>query len=229
MKFFTGTGFYVSEDGKIATNLHIARPWLFDKELSDISDKYKMMMANVAAEYPALNAFTSQIKVEGVLAYIGMLPNGAYFSDANIRQCRELIGHENTEKDVAILQLETKRLPDTNCSIVNVDQAVVDDAEITVGSHIYTMGFPFGLSLQDLKTPKGIRILANGGSITQECTEYSFGFNAPSYGGASGSPIFNEKGQLIGVLNAGMSNSQGFNYGIKAVHVKDLLNQTRAK
>lgn len=104
-----------------------------------------------------------------------------------------------------------------------MNEAITNDADITVGSHIYTMGFPFGLNLQDLKSSKGIRILANGGSITQECTEYSFGFNAPSYGGASGSPIFNEYGQLIGVLNSGVSKSQGFNYAIKASHVVDLL------
>ena len=192
MNIYTGTGFYVSEDGKIATNLHIVRPWLFDKEQSVISDQYKMFMSVAASENPALNAFTAQIKVEGVLSYIGMIPNGAYFSEDNLKQCRELIAHDNTENDVAILQLETKKLPDDNCTIVNLDQAVVNDSDICVGSHVYTMGFPFG-------------------------------FDASSYGGASGSPIFNEKGQLIGVLNAGISKSQGFNYAIKASHVVELL------
>ena len=224
MNLYTGTGFYISEDGKIVTNLHIVRPWLFDKELSLISDQYKMFMASAASENPALNAFTAQIKVEGVLAYIGMIPNGAYFSDENLKQCRELIAHNNTDKDVAILQLETKKLPDLNCSIVDINQAVVNDSDIQVGSHIYTMGFPFGLTLQDLKSPNGIQLLGHGGSITQECTNYSFGFDAASYGGASGSPIFNDKGQLIGVLNSGISKSQGFNYAIKASHVIDLLN-----
>ena len=223
MNIYTGTGFYVSEDGKIATNLHIVRPWLFDKEQSLISDQYKMFMSVAASENPALNAFTAQIKVEGVLSYIGMIPNGAYFSEDNLKQCRELIAHDNTENDVAILQLETKKLPDVNCTIVNLDQAVVNDSDICVGSHVYTMGFPFGLSLQDLKSPKGIQLLGHGGSVTQECADYSFGFDASSYGGASGSPIFNEKGQLIGVLNAGVSKSQGFNYAIKASHVVDLL------
>ena len=223
MNIYTGTGFYVSEDGKIATNLHIVRPWLFDKEQSLISDQYKMFMSVAASENPALNAFTAQIKVEGVLSYIGMIPNGAYFSEDNLKQCRELIAHDNTENDVAILQLETKKLPDDNCTIVNLDQAVVNDSDICVGSHVYTMGFPFGLSLQDLKSPKGIQLLRHGGSVTQECADYSFGFDASSYGGASGSPIFNEKGQLIGVLNAGISKSQGFNYAIKASHVVELL------
>ena len=224
MNLYTGTGFYISEDGKIVTNLHIVRPWLFDKELSLISDQYKIFMASAASENPALNAFTAQIKVEGVLAYIGMIPNGAYFSDENLKQCREFIAHDNIDKDVAILQLETKKLPVSNCSIVDINQAIVNDSEIQVGSHIYTMGFPFGLTLQDLKSPNGIQLLGHGGSITQECTKYSFGFDAASYGGASGSPIFNDKGQLIGVLNAGISKSQGFNYAIKASHVIELLN-----
>ena len=223
--YYTGTGFYISEDAQIATNLHIARPWLFDDEtINKIETSCKLEINNMASEIPDLNIIISEIKVEGVLINIGMVPNGAYFSGENLRLCREVVGHNNVEKDVAILQLETKKLPNENCNIVDLSQAVVQDSEIQVGSHIYTMGFPFGLSLQDLKSSKGIQLFGQGGSITRECSEYSFSFNAPSYHGASGSPIFNERGQLIGVLNSGVDKSQGFNGAIKASHVIDLLN-----
>ena len=76
-----------------------------------------------------------------------------------------------------------------------------------------------------MKSSKGIQLLARGGNITQESNDYSFGFDAASYGGASGSPILNNRGQLIGVLNAGFNKSQGFNYGIKAIYVKKLIEQ----
>lgn len=226
MNIYTGTGFYVSEDGKIVTNLHIVRPWLFKKEQSLISDQYKMYMSIKALENPVLNAFIDQIKVEGVLSYISMIPNGAYYCEENHKRCRELIAHDNKEKDVAVLQLETMKLPDDKCTIVNLDEAVTDDSVICVGSHVYTMGFPFGLNLQNLKSSKGIQLLGHGGSVIQECSDYSFRFDASSYYGASGSPIFNEKGQLIGVLTGGASDTQGFNYAIKASHVIDLLDTT---
>lgn len=223
---YTGTGFYISEDAQIATNLHIARPWLFDGETLDkIETSCKLEINKLASEIHDLNILISEIKVEGVLVNIGMIPNGAYFSGENLKLCREVVGHDNVEKDVAILQLDTKKLPDETCSIVDLNHAIIDDSGIQVGAHIYTMGFPFGLSLQDLKSSKGIQLFGQGGSITRECNEYSFSFNAPSYHGASGSPIFNDRGQLIGVLNSGVDKSQGFNGAIKAYHVIDLLNK----
>lgn len=228
---YTGTGFFVSPDGKIVTNLHMTRPWLYGQHAqiaSKISDQYKMTLEQYADVVGSeLRAFTSQVKVEGVLSSIGLIPNGKYFSDANFIRCRELAASSNAEVDVAILQTETMKLAEGTTTFINLDSAVVDDNLIEVGTHVYTLGFPFGVSLQDMESSKGIQLLGNGGSITQKPTDYSFGFNAPSYHGASGSPIFNEYGQLIGVLNAGVDASQGFNFAIKAKYVKELLDKTK--
>lgn len=224
MHGYTGTGFFVSPDGKIITNLHIAQPWLFTEECSQISDKYKMLFAEMAAKMPQLNAFTSQIKVEGI-AHLSYIPNGEYFTSENLKSCREIAASENTNADVALLQTVSRKLPGDSATYIGVDDFITNDSEIKVGEHIYTMGFPLGLSAQNLDSSSGIQLLARGGNITQESNEYSFGFDAASYMGASGSPIFNNRGQLIGILNAGFEKSQGFNYGIKAIYAKELIEQ----
>lgn len=224
MHGFTGTGFFVSPDGKIITNLHIAKPWLFTDEASRISDKYKLMLAELSSQFPQLNAFTSQITVDGI-AHLSYIPNGEYFTSENLRSCREIAASDNTKADVALLQTVSRKLPDETTTYVSVENFVTNDSDICVGQHIYTMGFPLGLNAQNLESTNGIQLLARSGNITQESDEYSFGFDAASYKGASGSPIFNDRGQLVGILNAGFERSQGFNYGIKAVFAKELIEQ----
>lgn len=224
MHGYTGTGFFVSEDGKIITNLHIARPWLFSDEGSKISDQYKLLLAEMASRFPQLNAFTGQITVDGVVQ-LSYIPNGEYFSSENLRSCREIAASDDTNADVALLQTINRKLPDDSTTYVNVSDFITNDSEIRVGEHIYTMGFPLGLNAQDLDSANGIQLLARGGNITQESNDFSFGFDAASYMGASGSPIFNDRGQLVGILNAGFEKSQGFNYGIKAIYAKELIDK----
>jgi S1-C subfamily serine protease len=90
--------------------------------------------------------------------------------------------------------------------------------------HVLTIGFPFGLSHQ---RPAKHQIQANNasGSVSRNEQKYAFEFTAVSYRGASGSPVFDKYGNLVGVLNAGVSQSQGFNFAIRAEHLADLIDQ----
>lgn len=226
---YFGTGFFVSKDGKLITNLHIAKPWLFDDAASEIESLYKKQLQIIANTYAAqmpqipLGAYVSEVKVEGKLKFIGLIPNGEDFDDENFLKCKVLSAGDDTNVDVALIRTVKGGIPD-ECTYINTDSICVDETALAVGSHIYTMGFPAGMSLQDLENNRGIQLFGRGGSIIQESNEYSFGFDAASYGGASGSPIFNDHGQLIGVLNAGFTKTQGFNFGIKAKYVMDLIN-----
>lgn len=223
--YYFGTGFFVSKDGKLVTNLHIAKPWLFDDEAKKIESAYKAQLQLIANEFPQIpfGAYVSDIKVEGKLKMIGLIPNGEDFDDENFLKCKVVSAGDDTNVDVALIRTVKGGIPD-ECTYVNTDSICVDETALAVGSHIYTMGFPAGLSLQDLENNQGIQLFGRGGSIIQESNEYSFGFDAASYGGASGSPIFNDHGQLVGVLNAGFVKTQGFNFGIKAKYVMDLIN-----
>lgn len=229
------TGFFVSNEGHIVTNLHVTKPWMFDGIIENIESYCKDVFHQYAAkrdleimvlggnETAMLDAYTSQIKVEGKLDGLLFIPNGKYFSTENATRCRVVSAGDDINIDVSLVQSDKGELP-RNSRFINVkDSMDISTASIEVGKHMYTLGYPQGIGLQDLKSEKGIQVLARGGSIIHASNDYQFGFDAASYGGASGSPIFNEKGMLIGVLSRGSAKTQGFNYGMKAEYVKELV------
>lgn len=223
----TGTGFWVSNDGLMVTNLHMLKPWLFDqnKEIVEaISNHYKETFAKIASVIPAYNAYTAQIKIDGVVDYWGVIPDGKYIDSENLVKCREILSSDNSEIDLALVQSVKGELP-PNATFVDLNNIVLNNDDIVVGSHVYTMGYPFGFGIQGFTKTEELQLYARGGNITRQANEYRFSFDAASFGGASGSPIFNEYGSLIGVLDSGVSTTQGFNFGMKAKHVKDLVDK----
>mgnify|MGYP002680428021 FL=1 len=76
--------------------------------------------------------------------------------------------------------------------------------------------------MQDQKSEKGIQVFCHMGHISQVSEQYAFRFDAVSAGGASGSPVFNENGMLIGVLHAGIEK-ENFTEAIKAQYIKELI------
>ena len=227
---YGGTGFFISNDGQLITNLHVVKPWLFNGEGERLQRMFARWFTGHVAYLNRLgrttiyNAYLSEVKVTGVLDYVALIPHGEVFDADNINKCRVISAGDDTNKDVALVQTVSKRLPTSDCTIVNVKDSIdISDEALTVGGHIYTLGFPLLTSLQDQQNENGIQLLARGGSITQILNEYQFGFDAASFGGASGSPIFNDEGMLVGILNAGVNSTQGFNYGVKAKYIKELL------
>lgn len=228
---FSATGFFISKDGNIITNLHVAKPWLYNDHISLIREEIKTKLQERTNQqtdfetYTVLGSYVSEIKVEGVIDEIILIPHDHYYDIENASKCKVLAAGDDINKDVALLRMVKPELP-FGCTYVDFDSIADSEDALTVGSHIYTIGFPAGTSTQDTFNDK-IHSVGRGGNITQEYNKFSFGHDAASEHGASGSPIFNEYGQLIGVLNAGYERKQGFNYAVKARYVKELINESK--
>ena len=93
---------------------------------------------------------------------------------------------------------------------------------------MFTIGFPHGTSLQDLDSETGVQALSHSGHISMKSSEYGFRFDATAYHGASGSPIFNDHGKLIGILDSGIEK-ENINGGIQAKYIKKLLDSPYKK
>ena len=229
---YTGTAFFVSEngkhEGKLITNLHIVKPWLFNSVLDQLRTALKVKYGT--------GAYVFNVEAHGVLDELLILPQGSIYSSENALLCRVLSAGEDTQKDVALVQAEKVRDLPMGISYVNVtDSMDVDEESLVPGLHVYTIGFPVGMSynglVQDTEDVKGLQAIGNGGQISQVDKEFDFMYNAVTTGGASGSPVFNEHGMLIGVHHAGLSKvmTQGYNTGIKAKYIRELLDSPYKK
>lgn len=237
---YSGTGFFVSKDGMIITNLHMVKPWLYSNIQEQAQELYKRKFAAILAARNAMtnnvysaqtgdDAYITQIKIEGVLDGLVFVPQGKYYSISNAIYCRVLsAGNDPSEDDVALIQSDRAEVPAGSRYLNLADSMDMSNETLKVGQHVYTIGFPEGQNslLQKSNNEKGIQVIAQGGSIIQQDSEIEFGYNAPTSGGASGSPVFNKYGMLIGVHHAGLSkvSTQGYNYAVKAKYIYNIIN-----
>ncbi|WP_281239774.1 S1 family peptidase [Flavobacterium praedii] len=284
-KTISGTGFFVSEDGKIVTNHHVAEPWKYtENKLEDFSElknhisavlpdsidkkDYKTYLeshwndyyenegeedyseedAPVATTTPVANVDSSSVNTEvndlisdnqseekaitSQITYtkledVEIVPKTVEISVAlhgskdDWLQCKVLKIADGDEVDVAILQLSSETLPASVSDIVDLDNAVKDDASLKPGTNAILIGYPMGLQLAN--TRRGIKVQVYEGQINKESDGVSIQYNVTSTHGASGSPVFNECGQLIAINYAGYDEAQGYNFGIVAKHAMSLM------
>lgn len=238
---FFASGFFVSRDGQIVTNLHVVKPWLYEDEIiKQIESLYRKKLQSELGSADMINllqngegtgyaAYTSQLKIEGKLDVIGFLPQGSLFDGTNLRKCRVLSAGEDPEVDVALVKTVQDEDMPNKCAAINIQDSIdVSDEALNPGKDVFVLGFPGGAEYQKLESENGIQVSCQDGKIINKPEEYSFTFNAPSTHGASGSPIFNDKGMLIGILSSGRE-VQGFNNGIKAYYIKELLESPHKK
>ena len=226
-----GTGFFVSSDGKVMTNRHVMNISMGEKEHIDALKKYfqlyfeqyaSALQTRRPSEAARLRNASNNIEVSVRTNSIGIAPNDTYVTSySDFMPCTILGDTGSEEIDLGLIQLNTKSLPGGIDHYVNLD---LIDTVITEGRTLYTIGFPRALTIGN--TAQGVEAQKQSGHISQVRGNVQFGHNLNIDHGSSGSPIFSDKGELIGVVNSGFLGASGnFNIGIQASHAVELFNK----
>ena len=117
--------------------------------------------------------------------------------------------------DLAILVIKDekfKELPDAPFNILN--------STVDVGSSIFTMGYPMSNIMGDeVKVTDGI-ISAKSGFEGDVST---YQISSPIQPGNSGGALFDKKGNLVGITNAGIPSAENVGYAIKSSYLYNLV------
>ena len=216
----SGTGFVVG-DGWVATNRHVAEPWWGDPHLESVRKQGSSAMKVVQ-----LLAFFPGTVAPVPLTHV-VVSNDADLAVARFdpEQARHNLRPDARDNGLRPLPLaQTDPLP---------------------GDAVLVLGFPMGLDGMLAKSPRGltrrlsmqdddlaqVRRLAGLALVRPSATQGHLGdvvgdkllYDAATAQGASGSPVFNVRGEVIGVNSAFLDGFSGGGLGVSTSKLKALM------
>lgn len=156
---------------------------------------------HIVTNYHVTNGATS-IKVRGV--------NGNFSKSYN---ATVLVDDKNN--DLSIIKID-----DPSFTSLGAIPYIISSRSIDVGSSVFVLGYPLRVTMGDeVKLTNGIVSSKSGfqGDIT------SYQISAPVQPGNSGGPLFDDKGNVIGTINAKHTGAESVSYAIKTSYLLSLI------
>ncbi|MFA5328111.1 MAG: FHA domain-containing protein [Prolixibacteraceae bacterium] len=220
-----GTAFFIDKEGTLLTNRHVTMPW--EENIEDFKD---FIIKNLLEK-----GYNSDYikKIYGKTIYVGFALNGADVNRiTDFVECSVLSQTtDDIKKDVGLMRSKNKQLPSPDINPIDINNAVIDPRKIKSQQEIFVMGYPYGENLfQGLSSGTTntiqVGITNQSGEINHEPIGYLFGISASSMThGASGSPVLNNKGQLIGIFNSSVEGGVDLKYAVLAKYAKELYDK----
>ena len=161
----------------------------------------------------------SRYSITGAIDYIMVGYAGRNYTHLDeFQRCDVVADSKDKEIDVALLQLNDKKTPEEVTQVFSPSNFNTERL-VPLKDKLFTIGYPAGLSWALDKRAKSLEPSIKETKCSKEPSKYDFELQEQSVGGSSGSPIFNEAGQLVGILWGGTSIAGGFT---KAMHSKYL-------
>lgn len=122
---------------------------------------------------------------------------------------------EDKKNDLAIIKIDDPDFTQLAPIPYTIDGGISD-----VGSTVYALGYPLRATMGDeVKLTNGIISSKTGfqGDIT------SYQISVPLQPGNSGGPLFDSKGNVIGIVNAKHSGAENASYAVKSSYLMNLI------
>lgn len=170
---------------------------------------------------------------------LGVAYNNTFVSSVNdFTKCVATKVSTDSNVDLAVLQLWGKTAPDKTYifhfygdkdSSESKWQRLMDvfsdkkdrQKSVKLQDELYMIGYNEGIKLAN--TSQGIQAQITSGQVSQNPDQYKIMYTVPSLPGSSGSPVLNKQGDVVAVNFAGVTNTQGFNFGIPYWQVESFL------
>lgn len=216
----SGTGFFISPDGKMLTNRHVVTE---EGDVKKNEDYIKASIQSLLREN-GMARLAANIEVKYVTLSVGIAQNDTYINnESDLIPCTVLKYSDDENLDVAILQTNTKSIP-SGSTYVDLTKSVSPE-DLTLGYEICTIGFPQSFIIG--QTSVGLEANNQSGEITQERGAYEYGHNIIIHQGASGSPVYDRKGQFAGIIVSGfLGISQGYNHAVHPAPVIEFVGKS---
>ena len=255
---YTGTAFFISEDGELGTNRHIACPWAEldndDKDaIRQTMEKFLVgrqeyliknyllpsIQAGVLSQNDAMAWLSrvqkSEIEFSGSFEYLGVALTGTNITSvADLHACQVIAESGDKDKDAALLRLNSKKTPEdiVKGGFFDIENARVDETSLVPQEdELTTIGYPvqFGISLVD-KIGKGVELspTVHRTYISKTPNENQFQIQSNVVGGQSGSPIVDKDHRLVGIV-WGSHRGTEVAYGCNIKFLKEMYDKYKAR
>ncbi len=123
---------------------------------------------------------------------------------------------KDEQNDIAIIKIK-----DPAFNIEKIKYSFAESGALNIGAPVFTIGFPLALS------GMGKEAKYTDGKVSAK-TGYNGAINSfqttiPIQPGNSGGPVFNEKGQVVGIAFAGIRSADNVSYAVKLNYLKALF------
>jgi len=123
---------------------------------------------------------------------------------------------EDINNDLAIIKTDESQTPS-----LTETPYIISNKKVEPGISIFCLGYPLRATMgEEVKITNGI-ISSNSGFMG-DITSYQI--SAPVQPGNSGGPLFDDKGNLVGIINAKHYGAENVSYAVKSIYLLNLIN-----